>query len=108
MLAIVGRVVRGRGGQRDRAGRYFKATGKRVFLMAPIHHHFEKKGWAEPQVVIRFWIHLADSLRLIGLATFEAEMSARPDRPTALVTGGNRGIGRAIAEGLVRAAVIAW
>ncbi|MCB2135412.1 MAG: phospho-N-acetylmuramoyl-pentapeptide-transferase, partial [Rhodobacteraceae bacterium] len=35
---------------------YFKRTGRRVFLMAPIHHHFEKKGWAEPQIVIRFWI----------------------------------------------------
>ncbi|MFT6537793.1 MAG: phospho-N-acetylmuramoyl-pentapeptide-transferase, partial [Loktanella salsilacus] len=35
---------------------YFKRTGKRVFLMAPIHHHYEKKGWAEPQIVIRFWI----------------------------------------------------
>ncbi|MEL6523932.1 MAG: phospho-N-acetylmuramoyl-pentapeptide-transferase, partial [Pseudomonadota bacterium] len=35
---------------------YFKRTGKRVFLMAPIHHHFEKRGWAEPQIVIRFWI----------------------------------------------------
>ena len=35
---------------------YFKKTGKRVFLMAPIHHPFEKKGWAEPQIVIRFWI----------------------------------------------------
>ena len=35
---------------------YFKRTGKRVFLMAPIHHHFEKKGWKESQIVIRFWI----------------------------------------------------
>ena len=35
---------------------YFKWSGKRVFLMAPIHHHYEKKGWAEPQIVIRFWI----------------------------------------------------
>ncbi|MEM1342884.1 MAG: phospho-N-acetylmuramoyl-pentapeptide-transferase, partial [Pseudomonadota bacterium] len=35
---------------------YYKRTGKRVFLMAPIHHHFEKQGWAEPQIVIRFWI----------------------------------------------------
>lgn len=49
---------------------YFKATGKRVFLMAPIHHHFEKKGWAEPQVVIRFWI-IALILALIGLATLK-------------------------------------
>ena len=35
----------------------FKMTGKRVFRMAPLHHHFEKKGWAEPTVVIRFWDH---------------------------------------------------
>ncbi|PWJ13282.1 phospho-N-acetylmuramoyl-pentapeptide-transferase [Jannaschia seohaensis] len=49
---------------------YFKATGKRVFLMAPIHHHFEKKGWAEPQVVIRFWI-IALILALIGLASLK-------------------------------------
>jgi phospho-N-acetylmuramoyl-pentapeptide-transferase len=49
---------------------YFKSTGKRVFLMAPIHHHFEKKGWAEPQVVIRFWI-ISLILALIGLATLK-------------------------------------
>ncbi|KAF0675451.1 phospho-N-acetylmuramoyl-pentapeptide-transferase [Profundibacterium mesophilum] len=49
---------------------YFKRTGKRVFLMAPIHHHFEKKGWAEPQIVIRFWI-ISLILALIGLATLK-------------------------------------
>ena len=49
---------------------YFKATGKRVFLMAPIHHHFEKRGWAEPQIVIRFWI-ISLILALIGLATLK-------------------------------------
>ncbi len=49
---------------------YFKSTGKRVFLMAPIHHHFEKKGWAEPQIVIRFWI-ISLVLALIGLATLK-------------------------------------
>ena len=49
---------------------YFKTTGKRVFLMAPIHHHFEKKGWAEPQIVIRFWI-IALILAMIGLATLK-------------------------------------
>ena len=49
---------------------YFKWTGKRVFLMAPIHHHFEKKGWAEPQIVIRFWI-ISLILALIGLATLK-------------------------------------
>jgi phospho-N-acetylmuramoyl-pentapeptide-transferase len=49
---------------------YFKSTRKRVFLMAPIHHHFEKKGWAEPQIVIRFWI-ISLILALIGLATLK-------------------------------------
>ena len=49
---------------------YFKATGKRVFLMAPIHHHFEKRGWAESQIVIRFWI-ISLILALIGLATLK-------------------------------------
>ena len=49
---------------------YFKRTGKRVFLMAPIHHHFEKKGWAEPQIVIRFWI-ISLILAIIGLATLK-------------------------------------
>ncbi|MBO6868251.1 MAG: phospho-N-acetylmuramoyl-pentapeptide-transferase [Thalassococcus sp.] len=49
---------------------YFKRTGKRVFLMAPIHHHYEKKGWAEPQIVIRFWI-ISLILALIGLATLK-------------------------------------
>ena len=47
---------------------YFKATGKRVFLMAPIHHHFEKRGWPESQIVIRFWI-ISLILALVGLAT---------------------------------------
>ena len=49
---------------------YFKTTGKRVFLMAPIHHHYEKKGWAEPQIVIRFWI-VSLILAMIGLATLK-------------------------------------
>jgi len=48
----------------------FKLTGKRVFLMAPLHHHFEKKGWAEPTIVIRFWI-VALVLGLIGLSTLK-------------------------------------
>ena len=48
----------------------FKLTGKRVFRMAPIHHHFEKKGWAEPTIVIRFWI-IAIILALIGLSTLK-------------------------------------
>jgi phospho-N-acetylmuramoyl-pentapeptide-transferase len=49
---------------------YFKRTGRRVFLMAPIHHHFEKKGWGEAQIVIRFWI-ISLILALIGLATLK-------------------------------------
>jgi phospho-N-acetylmuramoyl-pentapeptide-transferase len=49
---------------------WYKRTGKRVFLMAPLHHHFEKLGWAEPTIVIRFWI-IAMILALIGLATLK-------------------------------------
>jgi phospho-N-acetylmuramoyl-pentapeptide-transferase len=49
---------------------YYKRTKKRIFLMAPIHHHFEKKGWAEPQIVIRFWI-ISLILAMIGLATLK-------------------------------------
>jgi len=48
----------------------FKLTGKRIFQMAPLHHHFEKKGWAESTVVIRFWI-ISIILALIGLATLK-------------------------------------
>ena len=48
----------------------FRLTGKRVFMMAPLHHHFEKKGWAESTVVIRFWI-ISIILALIGLATLK-------------------------------------
>ena len=48
----------------------FKLTGKRVFRMAPLHHHYEQKGWAEPTVVIRFWI-IAVILALAGLATLK-------------------------------------
>ena len=49
---------------------YYKRTKKRIFLMAPIHHHFEKLGWSEPTVVIRFWI-IAFLLALVGLATLK-------------------------------------
>ncbi|MCP5278658.1 MAG: phospho-N-acetylmuramoyl-pentapeptide-transferase [Thiobacillus sp.] len=48
----------------------FKLRGKRVFLMAPIHHHFEKKGWKETQVVVRFWI-ISMMLVLVGLSTLK-------------------------------------
>ncbi|QCE32223.1 phospho-N-acetylmuramoyl-pentapeptide-transferase [Acetobacteraceae bacterium] len=49
---------------------WFKRTGKRIFLMAPLHHHFEKKGWEEPKIVVRFWI-IALILGLLGLATLK-------------------------------------
>lgn len=49
---------------------WYKRTGNRVFLMAPLHHHFEKKGWAEPTIVIRFWI-ISMILALVGLATLK-------------------------------------
>jgi hypothetical protein len=48
----------------------FKTTGKRVFKMAPIHHHFEKLGWKEPTIVIRFWI-ISCIFALLGLATLK-------------------------------------
>jgi len=48
----------------------FKLTGRRVFRMAPLHHHFEQKGWAEPTIVIRFWI-IASILALVGLSTLK-------------------------------------
>ncbi|HTR16237.1 MAG TPA: phospho-N-acetylmuramoyl-pentapeptide-transferase [Acetobacteraceae bacterium] len=49
---------------------WYKRTGRRVFLMAPLHHHFEKKGWQEPTIVIRFWI-ISMILALFGLATLK-------------------------------------
>jgi phospho-N-acetylmuramoyl-pentapeptide-transferase len=48
----------------------FKLRGKRIFKMAPIHHHFELKGWAEPKVIVRFWI-MTVILVLVGLATLK-------------------------------------
>jgi phospho-N-acetylmuramoyl-pentapeptide-transferase len=48
----------------------FKMTGKRVFRMAPIHHHFELKGWPEPRVIVRFWI-ISVILVLVALATLK-------------------------------------
>jgi phospho-N-acetylmuramoyl-pentapeptide-transferase len=48
----------------------FKMTGRRVFRMAPLHHHFEQKGWEEPTIVIRFWI-IASILAILGLATLK-------------------------------------
>ncbi len=55
----------------------FKLTGKRVFRMAPIHHHFEQLGWTEPQIVIRFWI-ISVVLALIGLVDLEAAVIMIP------------------------------
>jgi phospho-N-acetylmuramoyl-pentapeptide-transferase len=48
----------------------FKLTGKRVFRMAPLHHHYELKGWAEPKVIVRFWI-ITVILVLVGLASLK-------------------------------------
>ncbi|CAO0823197.1 phospho-N-acetylmuramoyl-pentapeptide-transferase [Desulfarculales bacterium] len=50
---------------------YFKAThGRRIFRMAPLHHHFELKGWAEPKVIVRFWI-IAVILALLAFSTLK-------------------------------------
>jgi phospho-N-acetylmuramoyl-pentapeptide-transferase len=49
---------------------FFKMTGRRIFLMAPIHHHFEKKGWPEPRVIVRFWI-ISIMLALVSFATLK-------------------------------------
>ena len=48
----------------------FKLTGQRVFRMAPLHHHFEAKGWQEPKVIVRFWI-IAITLALFSLSTLK-------------------------------------
>ncbi len=48
----------------------YKLTGRRIFRMAPIHHHFELKGWPEPRVIVRFWI-MTVILVLVGLATLK-------------------------------------
>ncbi len=54
---------------------YFKRTHKRIFLMAPLHHHFEKKGWSETKVVVRFWI-ISGLFAALGLAWFFAKILA--------------------------------
>ena len=51
---------------------YYKKTRKRIFLMAPLHHHFEKKGWSETKVVVRFWI-VSGVLAAVGFAIYFAE-----------------------------------
>ena len=52
------------------ANALFKLTGKRVFLMAPIHHHYEKKGWPEPKIIVRFWI-ISILLALVSLSSLK-------------------------------------
>jgi len=49
---------------------WYKQTGRRIFRMAPLHHHFELKGWPEPRVIVRFWI-ISVVLVLVGLATLK-------------------------------------
>ena len=48
----------------------FKLTGRRIFRMAPLHHHFELKGWPEPKIIVRFWI-ITFLLVLVGLSTLK-------------------------------------
>ena len=48
----------------------FRLTGRRIFRMAPLHHHYELKGWEEPKIIVRFWI-ISLILVLIGLATLK-------------------------------------
>jgi phospho-N-acetylmuramoyl-pentapeptide-transferase len=48
----------------------FKLTGNRIFAMAPIHHHYEKKGWSEPKIIVRFWI-ISIILALVALSTLK-------------------------------------
>ncbi len=49
---------------------YFRLTGRRIFRMAPLHHHFELKGWPEPRVIVRFWV-VTVVLVLVGLASLK-------------------------------------
>ena len=79
----------------------FKLTGRRVFRMAPLHHHFEKKGWAEPTIVIRFWI-IAAILALVGPGHLEDPMIRiphEPGRPVAVLGLGKSGLVAARAGG---------
>jgi UDP-N-acetylmuramyl pentapeptide phosphotransferase/UDP-N-acetylglucosamine-1-phosphate transferase len=48
----------------------FRTTGKRVFKMAPLHHHYELKGWPEPKIIVRFWI-VSIMLALVGIASLK-------------------------------------
>ncbi len=90
----------------------FKLTGKRVFKMAPIHHHFEQLGWSEPQIVMRFWI-ISFVLAMVGLVHVEAEVSVTPVSTSAgkrVALFGLGGSGLATARALIAggAEVSAW
>ena len=91
---------------------WYKRTGRRVFLMAPLHHHYEKKGWSEPTIVIRFWI-VSMILALVGPGHVEDPMSGfrRPlRRPSAIaVVGlGRNGLPAAHALAAMGAEVAVW
>ena len=86
---------------------FFKRYGKRVFKMAPIHHHFEHLGWSEPTVVIRFWI-ISFILALAGLSTLKLQVitshrlrrqALRRPRPCAQRAGDGRGAAGERGEG---------
>ena len=65
------RDLRGRGGQRHHPGRPRSSSpAERVFWMAPLHHHYEMKGWAEPKIIVRFWI-VSFMLALLALTTLK-------------------------------------
>ena len=71
LLVIVGGALRRRGAVGHLPGRLLQADrGKRIFRMAPIHHHFELKGWPEPKVIVRFWI-ITIILALVAMSTLK-------------------------------------
>ena len=85
----------------------FKLTGKRIFLMAPIHHHYEKKGWAEPKIIVRFWIIsilLALGVPLLDEAAV-TQMNVATQKKVVVVGLGESGV-RPRASRFVRGAVV--
>ena len=71
LLPLIGGTLRGGGGRRSSCrSRRFKLTGRRVFRMAPLHHHYELTGWPEPKIVVRFWI-VSFALALLALTTLK-------------------------------------
>jgi len=71
LLPLIGRHLRGGSGVGHHPGGLVsKLTGKRVFKMAPLHHHYEIKGWAEPKIIVRFWI-VSFMLALLALTTLK-------------------------------------